>query len=63
MKTYQLILTTSTVAAAGNYGPIGMKTISTNVKADYDKAIVYDSNPTFGNIQIKGAPSVLTLTT
>ena len=63
MTTYQLILTISTVATAGNYGPISMKTISSNVLGERDNAIVYDSNPTFGNIQISGVPAELTLTT
>jgi len=38
------------ISQEGNYAPISLKTISTNVEADYSQAIVYDSNPTFTGI-------------
>jgi len=45
-----VILTVDVIKVAGNYAPISLKTISLNTQADYSKAIVYDSNPTFTSI-------------
>jgi len=45
-----LIITLDVIKVQGNYVPIGLKTISSNVIADYEKAIIYDSNPTFSSI-------------
>lgn len=50
MTPYQLIVTLDVISQEGNYAPISLKTISTNVEADYSQAIVYDSNPTFTGI-------------